>query len=232
MAVTRLKIGTYAGLTAALFGLASYRFYERRTLQDPPTKEQVLVGTLVQGLSSAHYQPERLNDAFSKRVYELALKRLDYRRKFLLQADVAQLAKYQLDIDDETKRGTREFLDLSTQLLAERTQQVKTLVHELLAQPFTFDADEAIQTDYEKATFPTSVADQREQWRKQLKYETLSRVAELLDEQDRRRTRNDVASMRHKPLPTAPAERTVAQLEVEARKRVLAYYDEQFVPLC
>jgi len=228
MAVTRLKIGTYAGLTAALFGLASYRFYERRMLQDPPTKEQVLVGTLVQGLSSAHYQPERLNDAFSKRVYELALKRLDYRRKFLLQADVAQLAKYQLDIDDETKRGTREFLDLSTQLLAERTQQVKTLVHELLAQPFTFDADETIQTDYEKATFPTSAADQREQWRKQLKYETLSRVAELLDEQDKRRNRNNVASMHHEPLPAAPAERTVAQLEVEARQRVLAYYNEQF----
>jgi carboxyl-terminal processing protease len=227
MAATRLKIGSYAGLTAALFGLASYRFYERRGAQDPPTKEQVVVGSIVQGLSQAHYQPERLDDNFSRRVYDLALKRLDYRRKFLLQADVTQLAKYQLDIDDQTKRGTREFLDLSTKLLADRTKQVQALVHEILAKPFTFDADETIQTDYEKATFPSSVADQREQWRKQLKYETLARVAELLDEQDKRRDQARLASLHHKPMPAGPAERTVAQLEVQARQRVLAYYDEQ-----
>lgn len=225
MASTRLKIGSYTGLAAALFGLASYRFYERRGPQDPPSKEQVLVGTIVQGLTQAHYQPERLDDAFSRRVFDLSLKRLDYRRKFLLQADVAQLAKYQLDIDDETKRGTHEFLDLSTRLLAERTTQVQALVRDILAQPFSFDLDETIQTDYEKAAFPASVADQREQWRKQLKYETLARVAELLDEQDKRRVR--LASLHHEPLPAAPAERTVAQLEVEARQRVLKYYNEQ-----
>jgi carboxyl-terminal processing protease len=228
MAFTRLKIGSYAGLTAALFGLASYRFYEHQGVQDPPSKEQVLVGSLVQGLSQAHYQPERIDDNFSRRVYELALKRLDYRRKFLRQADIAQLSKYQLDIDDQTKRGTREFLDLSTRLMAERTQQVQALVHELLAQPFTFAANETIQIDYEKTTFPTSAADQREQWRKQLKYETLARVAELLDEQDKRRDRVRLASLRHEPLPAAPAERTVAQLEVEARQRVRKYYEEQF----
>jgi carboxyl-terminal processing protease len=228
MAATRLKIGSYAGLTVALFGLASYRFYERRAPQDPPGKEQVLVGSLVQGLSQAHYQPEHLDDTFSRRVYELALKRLDYRRKYLLQADVAQLAKYQLDIDDETKRGTREFLDLSTRLMAERTQQVQELVHELLAQPFTFDVDETIQTDYKKIAFPASLAERREQWRKQLKYETLARVAELLDEQDKRRDRFRLASLRHEPLPATPTKRTAAQFEVEARQRVRKYYDEQF----
>ncbi|NML65974.1 carboxy terminal-processing peptidase [Hymenobacter sp. RP-2-7] len=228
MAATPLKIGSYAGLAAALFGLASYRFYERQAAQEPPTKEQVLVGTIVQGLSQAHYQPERLDDAFSKRVFDLSLKRLDYRKKFLLQPDVTRLAQLQTDIDDETKRGTHEFLDLSTKLLAERTKQVQALTRELLAQPFTFDADETIQTDFEQASFAATAAEQREQWRKLLKYETLVRVAELLDEQDKRRDRARVASLHHLPPPAAPADRTVAQLEVAARQRVRAYYDEQF----
>jgi len=222
----RLKIGSYAGLVAAVFGLASYRFYEHSGPQAAPSKEQVLVGTIVQGLSQAHYQPERIDDAFSKRVFELALKRLDYRKKFLLQADVAQLAKYQTDIDDETKRGSHEFLDLSTKLMAERTKQMQALAHELLAKPFTFDAEETIQTDFEKATFPTSAADQREQWRKLLKYETLTRVAEMMDEQDKRHDRSRVASLAKEPA-TAEPDRTPAQMEVEARKRVLKYYDEQ-----
>ncbi|RYY08751.1 MAG: tail-specific protease, partial [Cytophagaceae bacterium] len=227
MAPTRLKLSSYAGLAAALFGLASYRFYERRGAQDPPSKTQVVVGTVVQGLSTAHYQPQRIDDAFSKRVFDLALKRLDYRKKFLLQTDVAQLLKYQADIDDETKRGTTEFLDLSTRLLAERTKQVQVLARELLAQPFTFDADENLQTDFEKATFPANAADQREQWRKLLKYETLVRVAEMLNEQDKRHDRARVASLKHAPVPAGP-ERTLAQMEVEARRRVLAYYEEQF----
>jgi carboxyl-terminal processing protease len=223
----RLKIGSYAGLVAAVFGLASYRFYEHNGPQSAPGKEQVLVGTIVQGLSQAHYQPERIDDAFSKRVFELSLKRLDYRKKFLLQSDVAQLTKFQTDIDDETKRGSHEFLDLSTKLMADRTKQMQTLAHELLAQPFTFDADETIQTDFEKATFPTSPADQREQWRKLLKYETLVRVAEMMDEQDKRHDRAKVASLAKEPA-TAEPDRTPAQMEVEARKRVLKYYDEQF----
>jgi len=223
----RLKIGSYAGLVAAVFGLASYRFYEHSGPQSAPGKEQVLVGTIVQGLSQAHYQPERIDDAFSKRVFELALKRLDYRKKFLLQSDVAQLTKFQTDIDDQTKRGSHEFLDLSTKLMADRTKQMQTLAHELLAQPFTFSADETIQTDFEKATFPTSAADQREQWRKLLKYETLVRVAEMMDEQDKRHDRARVASLAKEPA-TAEPDRTPAQMEVEARKRVLKYYDEQF----
>ena len=223
----RLKIGSYAGLVAAVFGLASYRFYEHSGPQTAPSKEQVLVGTIVQGLSQAHYQPERVDDAFSKRVFELALKRLDYRKKFLLQSDIAQLTKYQTDIDDETKRGSHEFLDLSTKLMADRSKQMQTLAHELLAKPFTFDTDETLQTDFEKATFPASAADQREQWRKLLKYETLTRVAEMMDEQDKRHDRSRVASLAKEPA-TAEPDRTPAQMEIEARKRVLKYYDEQF----
>ncbi|MGI4832163.1 MAG: carboxy terminal-processing peptidase [Janthinobacterium lividum] len=227
MSPSRLKISTYAGLVTAVFGLASYRFYQRTGPDAVPGKEQVLVGTIVQGLTQAHYQPERIDDAFSKRVFDLSLKRLDYRKKFLLQSDVAQLTKYQNDIDDETKRGSHEFLDLSTKLVAERTKQMQALSHELLAKPFTFDNEETFQSDWDKATFPTSAADQREQWRKLLKYETLVRVAEMMDEQDKRHDRSRVASLSKEPA-TAEPDRTPAQMEEEARKRVLKFYDEQF----
>jgi carboxyl-terminal processing protease len=230
MLSSRFKIGMYAGMVGAVFGLASYRFYRHNDPTALPTKEQVLVGTLVQGLSSAHYQPERIDDAFSKRVFDLYLKRIDYRKKFLTQADVAQLRQYETKIDDETKAGTHGFLDLSTKLIAERTKQVQDLTHQILAQPFTFDTDETFQTDFEKATFPLNAADQREQWRKLLKYETMTRVAEMMDEQDKRHDRAKTAGQAKEPA-TAEPDRTPAQMEVEARKRVQKYYDEQFADL-
>ena len=192
---SRLKIGSYAGLVTAVFGLASYRFYEHNGPAGVPGKEDVLVTTIVQGLQHAHYQPEAINDAFSKRVFDLHLKRADYRKKFLLQSDIAQLMKYQTDIDNQILNHTHPFLDLSTKLVNERTKQMQALTHELLAQPFTFDKEEFYQSDPEKATFPLNAADQREQWRKMLKYETLTRVAEMMDEQDKRHDRAKTASL-------------------------------------
>ncbi|MGI4871542.1 MAG: carboxy terminal-processing peptidase [Janthinobacterium lividum] len=227
MSSSRLKIGTYAGLVTAVFGLASYRFYEHSSSAAVPGKEQILVSAITQLLKRAHYQPEALDDAFSKRVFELDIKRIDYRKKFLLQSDIAQLTKYQTDIDNEIQSGTSEFLDLSTKLVAERTKQMQTLTHEILAQPFTFDKEETYQEDPDKSTFPVNAADQREQWRKMLKYETLRHVAEMMDEQDKRHNRAKTASLAKEPA-TAEPDRTPAQMETEARKRVLKFYDEQF----
>jgi carboxyl-terminal processing protease len=67
---------------------------------------------------------------------------------------VEQLRRYQTAIDDEVKRGSREFLDLSTKLMAERTKEMQGLYREILAKPFDFTTDETFQTDFEKATFP------------------------------------------------------------------------------
>lgn len=232
MSFSRLKIGLYAFLVSAVFVLASYRLL-RRADSAVPGKDEVLIGTMLQGLSAAHYQPEKVDDAFSKRVFDLYLKRLDFRKKFLLASDVEQLRKFQTQIDDEVKRGSHEFLDLSTKLMAERTKEMQSLYRELLAKPFDFTVEETFQTDFEKAAFPADKAAQREQWRKLLKYETLSRISEMMDAQEKNKEKKPVATATpgaaDAAAPTAPEPpRTPAQMEAEARKRVLKVYDDQF----
>jgi carboxyl-terminal processing protease len=233
MSSPRLKVGLYAFLVAAVFVLASYRLL-RRSDSAVPTKDQVLIGTMLQGLTAAHYQPEKVDDAFSKRVFDLYLKHLDYRKQFLLASDVDQLRRYQTRIDDEVKAGTHEFLDLSTKLMADRTKEMQGLYRELLAKPFDFTVDETFQTDFEKAAFPADKAAQRELWRKLLKYETLSRVSEMMEAQEKAKqakptgaTAAPAAANASAPTEAEPV-RTPAQMEAEARKRVLKYYDEQF----
>jgi len=233
MSSPRLKVGLYAFMVAAVFVLASYRLL-RRSDSAVPTKDQVLIGTMLQGLTAAHYQPEKVDDAFSKRVFDLYLKHLDYRKQFLLASDVEQLRRYQTRIDDEVKNGTHEFLDLSTKLMADRTKEMQGLYRELLAKPFDFTVDETFQTDFEKAAFPADKAAQRELWRKLLKYETLSRVSEMMEAQEKAKeakptgaTAAPAAANAAAPTEAEPT-RTPAQMEAEARKRVLKYYDEQF----
>ena len=236
MSSPRLKVGLYAFLVAAVFVLASYRLL-RRADSAAPTKDQVLIGTMLQGLSAAHYQPEKLDDAFSKRVFDLYLKHLDYRKQFLLTADVEQLRQYQAKIDDEVKNGSHEFLDLSTKLMAERTKEMQGLYRDILAKPFDFTADESFQTDFEKASFPVDKAARRELWRKLLKYETLSRVSEMMEAQakakeDKPSAATAAPAAANAAAPTvAEPTRTPAEMEAEARKRVLKYYDEHFAEM-
>jgi carboxyl-terminal processing protease len=236
MSSPRLKVGLYAFLVAAVFVLASYRLL-RRADSAAPTKDQVLIGTMLQGLSAAHYQPEKVDDNFSKRVFDLYLKHLDYRKQFLLASDVEQLRRYQTQIDDEVKNGTHEFLDLSTKLMNDRTKEMQGLYREILAKPFDFTVDESFQTDFEKAPFPADKAAQRELWRKLLKYETLSRVSEMMEAQEKAKvakpsvaTAAPAAANAAAPTAAEPV-RTPAEMEAEARKRVLKYYDEQFTEM-
>ncbi|WP_375416643.1 carboxy terminal-processing peptidase [uncultured Hymenobacter sp.] len=253
MSAPRLKLSLYAFLVVAIFGLASYRLYKRSDAAGP-SKDEILISTIMQGLSAAHYQPERIDDAFSKRVFDLTIKRLDQSKKFLLQSDIEQLRRYQTSIDDQVKAHTHEFADLSRSLIVQRTKDAQALYRELLAQPFDFTTEETFETDFDKAIFPTDKTVQREQWRKLLKYQTLTRVSEMMDAQEKRTSKPVAAiakptlkmpatapnSASPSPIMRVPAPansaaptevepiRTSAQMEIEARKRVLKYWDEQF----
>ncbi|WP_262923026.1 S41 family peptidase [Hymenobacter cellulosilyticus] len=228
MSSPRLKIGLYASLVLAVFVLASYKLY-RRNDASPPQKDEVLIKAMLQGLSAAHYQPEKVDDNFSKRVFDLYLKRIDYNKKFLLQSDVAQLRKYQNDIDDQVRRGTHEFLDLSTKLMEQRTKDIQALYRDILSKPFDFTKEESFETEADKMVFAADAAAQREEWRKYLKYQTLIRVSEMMDEQKKKKDK-PLASTSVQPSAATTSEptRTPAEMEAEARKRVLKYFDEQF----
>lgn len=231
MAPFRSSLGLYSVLLPGLLLTIPGSFSARPAPTDdvPPQKKQVLLGTVAQGMAVAHVQPEQLDDAFSRRVYALYLKRLDANKRFLLQADIQQLQRYETGIDNEVKQGKSEFLDLSTRLVGQRQQEAQQLYRELLAQPFDFTAQETFETDPDKLEYPADAAARRDRWRRLLKYQTMTRLTELLDEQERQQAKA-LAAAGAKPSEatlSAPV-RTSAQLEADARKQVLKYYDEFF----
>jgi len=224
MQSSRFKLGLYSTSVLALLGLASYSVY-----QGPPPRDQVVLGSMLQGLSVAHYQPEKLDDQFSQRVFDLYLKRIDVNKQLLLAPEVAQLRPFQTKIDDELKGGTHEFLDATSQLLSKRTLEIQALYRQLLAKPFDFSVQESWETNPDKAAFPATAAAQREQWRKLLKYQTLAQLSELMDEEARKKDKPLAATAPGtSTAATSARPRTPVELEAEARKRVLKYYDESF----
>ncbi|WP_414703896.1 carboxy terminal-processing peptidase [Pontibacter sp. 13R65] len=183
----------------------------------PEGKNEILIQALMQGLNSVHYQPEKVDDAFSKKVFNLYLQRLDYNKKFLLEPDVALLRKYETQIDDQLKMGSYELFDVSADLIEKRTQEAASFYKELLNAPFDFEKEESIELDGKKLAYAKDAAALKEAWRKQLKYQTLVQLTGLQERQD--------AALKSDPKTE---KKSFAQLEEEARKKVLKSYDELY----
>ncbi|MCC9166889.1 carboxy terminal-processing peptidase [Pontibacter harenae] len=173
----------------------------------------------MQGVNSGHYNPEKLNDAFSKKAFKLYLNRLDFNKKYLLASDVAELRKYELAIDDQLQKGSYELFDKSADLIEQRVKESQAYYKEILAQPFDFTKNETIELDGEKLKFASTREELKNEWRKQLKYQTLTRLAEMVSEQEKSAGKEGAEA------------KTMEQMEKESREQVLKLYNDYYTRL-
>jgi carboxyl-terminal processing protease len=177
--------------TVAAFSLCSYILYETSTPERLPSgtingeKDKVLMQALMESLNQQHYLPKEINDDFSKEAFGLYLERMDYNRRFLLASDVEALKMYETRIDDEIQEGTFKFFDLSYEVLQERMKEAQGYYREILDKPFDFSVDEEIELDEEKREFAITRNDQKDLWRKLLKYQALVRVSSDQEKQEK-----------------------------------------------
>ncbi len=210
---TRLKI--ILSVLAVILVTGSFILYKNG--DSPEGKNEILIKALMQGLSSGHYQPEKVDDNFSKKVFKLYLERLDFNKKFLLEPDVQQLRKYETAIDDELRQGSFQFFDLSADLIEKRMKESEAYYQEILAKPFDYSKDEQIETDGEKLPFAKNKEELKEAWRKQLKYQTLVRLVDMQEEQEKKLAKDPKAE-----------QKSFEALEKEAREKVKKTYDDLY----
>lgn len=139
-----------------------------------PTISQEKVETLVAKLlTTYHYRKVRLNDSLSSVVWTNYLKEIDNSKTFLLASDVAAFEKYRYQIDDALANGDLTAAYDIYNVFRKRQQERSAFVKEELKKPFSFTADETFNTDREKASWPKTVEEQNELWRKILKNQAL-----------------------------------------------------------
>lgn len=257
MSFRSARLTSFLSASALVLVLAGYTTLQRgeqaRRSAPASAREELLLKTVLAGLSSAHYAPEKLDDAFAGRVYNLYLKGLYKSRRFLLKSDVEQIDKLKTDIDDEVKRGSDEFFQLSTRLYTNRVKEVHGYCDDILKQPFDFTKDETIELDDDKVTYAATPEESREQWRKYLKYQVMTQLADLIAAQERaKEAKSPLADAKkvkqeakeeassNNPLidtpdedgeaktPAPAANKTVAELEADARQRVGKLYTDLF----
>ncbi len=208
-----------------------------------PEKEKVIQDAVMGILDQYHYDPEQIDDDFSKEAYDYFLNYVDSRKRYYTQEDLAQIASYELLIDDQFNEGVFDFFDEATALLNARIDRVESLYKEILGSPLDFSVDEDFEFDPEKKGWAKDDDAQKERWRKQLKYDVLAELTSQLEKQEKAQKRlakglddkvdqeteetvkaKEEALIRDKELVA----KSLEQLKIDARAEVMEDYDKWY----
>ncbi|MBG9374885.1 carboxy terminal-processing peptidase [Panacibacter sp. DH6] len=185
--------------------------------EDKYAKQQKLLTAIGSILEQRHYSPKAIDDNFSRSVFKKYLENLDPEKNLFLQSDIKALSKYQAAIDEEILgKTTMEFYPAAGQIYEKRIGEVMTIYKDLLSKPFDFSANENVQLDGEKIDYAANEEARKEAWRKRLKFMTLERFVDLQQQREKADKKDSMAS------------KTDAQLEKEARTRVLGALDRNY----
>ena len=166
-------------LLVVLVSAGLYSFVPQKPKTDPE-RDKILLELLAFVLEKGHYHPAIINDDFSKKVYKDYLLALDPSKRFFLQSDINDFAKYETKLDDQILGKDLTFFDLTYNRLLQRTEESKSYYKDFLSAPIDYNSDENFNADYEKLPYAKTVAELKERWRKQVK---LSTLASLVDKQ-------------------------------------------------
>lgn len=191
--------------------VASLGFFAFKAM-GPSEKDETLMKVMVQGLNSSHYAPYELNDDFSRRVWDLHIKRLDFNKRFFTAGDIAELKQYETKIDDEVKEADYTYFDRAEDIFTMRMAMVKNFYKEILTQRFDFNEKEEIELEPETMEWAANEQALKDRWRKLLKWNVLSRVVTDLEMQETGKAKGEI--------------KTLEQLEEAARVKVMKQYDD------
>ena len=145
-------------------------------------RNQLIAYILGRQLASRHYGREGADDDLARRMYDLYLRQLDPRKRFLLQADVAELDHYRSKIPNELRHGAFRLPDEGRRLLDARIREVDRLIDPILDAGFDFAKNEELESEAKKLDYAADMAALRERWRLTLKMQVLDSFFELLED--------------------------------------------------
>ena len=214
-------------LTAASLFIA-YSTQGKNEKDNPKSKYAKVLRNVGIILEEGHYSPKKIDDNFSKTAFKKFIEDLDNAKNILLQSDIDALKKYETKIDDEIHGAEiKSFFDVN-EIYLKRLNEASILFNAILAKPFEFTKDEAIQTDVEKLSFPKTIADRTDLWRKYLKYLVLSKFVDMHEEREKssatKKIFNSVADSINKVPFKAKADSTLEREARDAVRKQMARY--------
>ncbi|NUM31696.1 MAG: carboxy terminal-processing peptidase [Bacteroidetes bacterium] len=169
-----------------------------------------LLPSILQNLEMYHYNPPKIDDDFSKKVFDEFITVLDANKRFFTQEDIEKISIYKTKIDDFAKNGDYEFYDKTMEIYENRINQNQKWYREILSNPMDFNSNEIFNYD-DKQPFAKNETELKDRLTKFLKYNVMTKLALSLETQENAKQNKD----------TSVKILLYDTLELQARKSVL-----------
>ncbi len=228
--------------TLVLMGGLFFAFntFKTNANESPEIRHRKLLSTIGHLLESEHYSPRKIDDQFSKEVFDAYLKALDPEKNLFSQEDIDSLKVFQSTIDDEIHGAKIQFEPAVSSMYNRRYAQAKTIFDSIIKQPFDYSVDDSLRLDVDSIAYPANANDRYARWYKQVKYKCLERYASLIEERENYKKKvatvkvtvtdlkNDKSDSAKPKAESKFVIKADSVLEVEARVSIAKSYHKRF----
>ncbi|MBS1731185.1 MAG: carboxy terminal-processing peptidase [Bacteroidetes bacterium] len=200
-------------LLVLVFSIVFFAFKYNSSATPADERQQQLLMAIGNILEQKHYDPQIINDDFSKKVFNEYIDNTDPEKIILLKQDIDDLKIYETKIDDEIHGAPLTFYPAVGELYFKRVDEIISIYRDILSRPFDFSVNEKVQMNPDKMDYPANNEERITRWNNKLKYATLTRFVDLQEQRNKANSKDTMAT------------KTDAQLEKMARERVLSSLD-------
>jgi carboxyl-terminal processing protease len=168
-------------------------------------------------LNEKHYAPLKINDDFSKKLYDNVLEKLDDDKRFFTQEDIKKLERYKTSLDDQIKAGRYDFFDSAWIILMRRLDVLETHINTTLDKPFDYKSSETFTVKETVEKYQANELALKQDWTKWLHYQTTDRLFRKQEAQNN--VKDSAAAKPPKPFDT---------LELKARAETRKFCTDWF----
>lgn len=145
-------------------------------------RNRLIAYMLSHQLTSQHFAHKSLDD-ISPAAFDLYLRQLDPRKRFLLKKDTQELYKFANHIDEDLRRGMSTLPDTGLEILNKRIKDVEIITEQLMDSGFDPYQIDYLETDPKKTEYAADKEELKDRWRLILKMQVLETYLNLLEEQ-------------------------------------------------
>lgn len=196
--------------------------------QNDDEKMQTIMVSVKNTLSYLHYSPKPINDAYSQDVYEKYFESVDASKRYFLQSDMNEFKKHYTKLDDYLNQGNLVFYKLTIDRLYQRVDEIDKMTQDILSKPINLEENDELILEPKKRVNPIDAKQQREEWKKYIKYNILQEIETLNSKEEAQKKKKDSVVNNKLPDTIKYAPTTAEQKRVKATAEVKDLITDSF----
>jgi len=201
--------------------------------ENQESRHRKLLSTIGHLLESEHYSPRKIDDVFSKDVFDAYLKTLDPEKNLFLQADIDSLKVFATTIDDEIHGTPILFEPAADAIYERRVLEAKKIFEEIIQHSFDYTVDDSLRLEVDSIQYAANAKDKYTRWYQIIKYKALDKYASLIEDREKQQSAKaikDTAKIKD-TIKSVFVYKSDSVLEVDARNSVKKTYTKRFSQL-